>query len=69
MDRLTPSPDNEVVVAVVDIDGGGRRATYVTDVTSDGIAVGDPLVPTFRRISATGGVVNYFWKARPRGAA
>ena len=57
-------------MAVVDIDGGGRRATYVTDVTSDSeYAVGDPLVPTFRRISATGGVVNYFWKARPRGAA
>lgn len=69
VDRLTPSPDDAIVVAVVDVDGGGRRATYVTDVTPDGIAVGDSLVPTFRRISATDGVVNYFWKARPRGAA
>ena len=69
VDRLTPSPDDAVVVAVVDADGGGRRSTYVTDIGPEGIAVGDTLVPTFRRISATDGIVNYFWKARPRGAA
>lgn len=69
VDQLTPSPDDATVVAVVDIEGGGRRTTYVTDVTPDAVAVGDELVPTFRRISATDGIVNYFWKARPRGAA
>ncbi len=68
VDRLTPSPDDAVVVAVVDIDGGGRRSTYLTDVSPDAVAVGDELVPTFRRISSTDGIVNYFWKARPRGA-
>lgn len=68
VDKLTPSPDDATVVAVVDVEGGGRRTTYVTDVVPESVAVGDELVPTFRRISGTDGIVNYFWKTRPRGA-
>ena len=64
-DHLTPSPDGTVVVAVVDIDGGGRRSSYVTDAPEREIAVGDTLRPTFRRLSASDGILNYFWKLRP----
>ncbi len=66
VDRLTPTPDTAVVLAVVDIDGGGRRSVHVTDVPAAGIHVGDRLVPTFRRLSSTDAIHNYFWKVRPR---
>lgn len=64
-DHLSPTPDPPVVLAVVDIDGGGRRSVEVTDVPERGIAVGDRVVATFRRLHSAGGVHNYFWKVRP----
>jgi uncharacterized OB-fold protein len=67
VDRLAPSPDPPVVLAVVDVDGGGRRTVEVTDVPRDGIAVGDRVIPTFRRLYSVDGIHNYFWKARPEG--
>jgi uncharacterized OB-fold protein len=65
LDRLAPTPDLPVTIAVVDVDGGGRRSTEVTDVPHDGIAVGDRVVPTFRRLHSADGIHNYFWKSRP----
>lgn len=64
-DHLSPTPDPPVVLAVVDIDGGGRRSVEVTDVPESGIEVGDRLTPTFRRVHSAGGIHNYFWKAQP----
>lgn len=64
-DHLSPTPDPPVVLAVVDIDGGGRRSVEVADAPAAGIAVGDRLVPTFRKLHSAGGIHNYFWKAQP----
>jgi 3-hydroxy-3-methylglutaryl CoA synthase len=64
VDHLSPSPDPPVVLAVVDFDLGGRRSVEVTDVPEEGIAVGDRVVSTFRRLHSSGGIHNYFWKAR-----
>ncbi len=68
LDRLAPTPDLPVSIAVVDLDGGGRRSTEVTDVSPEGVVIGDRLVPTFRRLSTSDGIHNYFWKTRPEGA-
>lgn len=64
-DHLAPSVDPPVVLAVVDLDGGGRRSVEVTDLPAEGIAVGARVVPTFRRLFTSEGVHNYFWKVRP----
>lgn len=68
VDHLTPTPAPPLIVAIVDIEGGGRRSVQVTDAPAEGIAVGDVLRPTFRRLSSTDGIHNYFWKVRPEAA-
>jgi 3-hydroxy-3-methylglutaryl CoA synthase/uncharacterized OB-fold protein len=65
LDRLAPTPDLPVSIVVVDVDGGGRRSSEVTDVPPTGIAIGDRLIPTFRRFHSADGIHNYFWKTRP----
>jgi len=65
VDRLAYSPSPPVVFAVVDFDGGGRLPVELTDVDPDGIAIGDRVEMTFRRLSSADGIHNYFWKARP----
>jgi uncharacterized OB-fold protein len=72
IDRLAYSLSPPVVAAVVDFDGGGRYRCELTDVDPAAVAIGDRVEMTFRRLyEATGGVQNYFWKARPlaEGAA
>ena len=70
IDRLAFSPSPPVVVAVLDFDGGGRYQSELTDVDADGVAIGDRVEMTFRRMFTANGVHNYFWKARPiRGGA
>lgn len=65
IDRLVYSPSPPVIFAVVDFDGGGRLPVEVCDVVPDGIAVGDRVEMTFRRLNSADGISNYFWKARP----
>jgi len=65
VDRLAYSPSPPVVFAVVDFDGGGRLPLELTDVDADGVAIGDRVEPTFRRLSSADGIHNYFWKVRP----
>jgi uncharacterized OB-fold protein len=54
-----------VIAAVIDFDGGGRFASELTDVDPTELAVGTRVEMTFRRLYTSGGVHNYFWKARP----
>jgi 3-hydroxy-3-methylglutaryl CoA synthase/uncharacterized OB-fold protein len=65
VDRLTYSPSPPLVATVIDFDGGGRYRCELTDVDADTVAIGDRVEMTFRRISTSAGVHNYFWKARP----
>ena len=70
IDRLAYSPSPPIVFAVVDFDGGGRFPVELTDVEPDALAMGDRVEMTFRRLTTSDGVHNYFWKARPvRGAS
>jgi hydroxymethylglutaryl-CoA synthase len=66
VDRLAFTPNPPMVVAVIDVDGGGRIECEVTDIAGPGqVAVGDRLELTFRRLYTVAGVHNYFWKSRP----
>jgi uncharacterized OB-fold protein len=66
VDRLAFSLAPPVVAAVIDFDGGGRLRCELTDVDPANVHIGDRVEMTFRRLfTATNGVHNYFWKARP----
>jgi uncharacterized OB-fold protein len=54
-----------MIDVVVDFDGGGRYTLELTDAGPDEVAIGTRVEMTFRRLYTTGGVHNYFWKARP----
>jgi hydroxymethylglutaryl-CoA synthase len=64
VDRMVYSPSPPVVFAVVDFDGGGRVPLEITDVDADEIEIGQRVEMTFRRLYASDGIVNYFWKGR-----
>lgn len=65
VDRLAYSLSPPVVMAVVDIDGGGRLVAEVADADPDEVRIGTRLEPTFRRLATSEGIHNYFWKLRP----
>jgi hydroxymethylglutaryl-CoA synthase len=65
VDRLAFSLSPPVVAAIIDFDGGGRFQCELTDVDPSSVAIGDRVTMTFRRLYSSGGVQNYFWKARP----
>ena len=64
VDRLAFSLSPPLVSAIVAIEQGGRLQCELTDVREP-LAVGDEVVPTFRRGATVGGIRNYIWKARP----
>jgi 3-hydroxy-3-methylglutaryl CoA synthase/uncharacterized OB-fold protein len=65
VDRLAHSPSPPMIDAVVDFDGGGRYTLELADADPDQVQIGTRVEMTFRRLYTTGGVHNYFWKARP----
>jgi hydroxymethylglutaryl-CoA synthase len=66
LDRLAFSMHPPTVSVVLDFDGGGRFLCEMTDCEPAKVAIGDEVEMTFRRMFAADGIVNYFWKARPR---
>lgn len=60
---ITPDPPN--VLAVVDLDGGGRLCTTMTDRDPEKLSLNMPVELTFRRVHDGQGYHNYFWKCRP----
>jgi hydroxymethylglutaryl-CoA synthase len=65
VDRLAFSPSPPMIDVVVDFDGGGRYTLEMADAKPDEVDIGTRVEMTFRRLYTTGGVHNYFWKARP----
>jgi 3-hydroxy-3-methylglutaryl CoA synthase/uncharacterized OB-fold protein len=65
VDRLAHSPSPPMIDVVVDFDGGGRYTLELADADPEEVAIGARVEMTFRRLYTTGGVHNYFWKARP----
>jgi len=66
LDRLAFSPNPPTVSVVVDFEGGGRFLCEMTDCEPEQVHIGDQVEMTFRRMFTADGVINYFWKARPR---
>jgi 3-hydroxy-3-methylglutaryl CoA synthase len=64
VDRLAFSLCPPLVSAIVAFEQGGRLQCELTDVREP-LAVGDEVVPTFRRGATVGGIRNYIWKGRP----
>jgi 3-hydroxy-3-methylglutaryl CoA synthase len=53
------------VFSVVDLDGGGRFYSVMTDRDTSKVAVGMPVEMTFRIQLEGSGLYNYFWRVRP----
>jgi 3-hydroxy-3-methylglutaryl CoA synthase/uncharacterized OB-fold protein len=66
IDNLAPVAEHPMPMLVIDLDGGGRVYLQGTDAATGEIAIGTPVVLTFRRLHESGGNRNYYWKARPR---
>ena len=64
VDRLVYSQSPPVIFAIVDFDGGGRFPVELTDCAPDDVHIGDRVEMTFRKLSTSDGIANYFWKAR-----
>ncbi len=65
MDERAPVVDPPNVLGVVNLEGGGRFFSQMTDRDVNNIKVGMPMEVTFRRIHDALGVHNYFWKCKP----
>ncbi len=63
--HLVPHPDPPVLEAVIELDGGVRFFTQVTDCDAKDLEIDMPIELVFRRHHDAGGLHNYFWKARP----
>ena len=60
-----PTPEPPVTMAVIDLDGGGRYLSQLTDVDAPEVKVGMQVEMTFRKLHEGGGFHNYCWKCRP----
>jgi 3-hydroxy-3-methylglutaryl CoA synthase/uncharacterized OB-fold protein len=65
VDRLAFSPSPPMIDVVVDFEAGGRYTLELTDASPEEVQIGTRVEMTFRRLYTSGGVHNYFWKARP----
>ncbi len=69
IDWLAASPMPPLIVAVVDVEGGGRLYVQMTDVEPSEVRIGMSVRLTLRRLGAGGGLYHYYWKCRPEGEA
>ncbi|MHB8263949.1 MAG: OB-fold domain-containing protein [Acidimicrobiales bacterium] len=65
IDRLAFTPNPPMVAVVVDFDGGGRFRCELTDIDPATVSIGDRVEMTFRKVTTSQSIHNYFWKARP----
>jgi hydroxymethylglutaryl-CoA synthase len=66
IDQLQPTKNPPGLNGVIDFDGGGRLTCELTDYDLANVKVDMLLEMTFRRMSQGKGIVNYFWKAKPK---
>ncbi len=64
-DHLFPGPASPTVMGVVDLEGGGRLFTQMTDCGPEAIRIGMDVELVLRRFHEAKGYVHYFWKAKP----
>ena len=66
IDERAPVEDPPNVLAAVNLGGGVRFYSQMTDRDVKSLRVGMPMELTFRRIHDALGIHNYFWKCRPK---
>ena len=54
-----------VGIPVIDLDGGGRLRTLMTECEAGQLHIDMPVELVLRKMHEGGGYNNYFWKARP----
>ena len=69
MDERAMVPDLPNVLCIVDLEGGGRFYSVMTDRRPQDIRIGMPVELTFRKIHEGSNLYNYYWKTRPVRAA
>ena len=65
LDNLAVSVDPPNVISIVDLEGGGRFSTVMTDRDPEKLTPDMPVELTFRFFHKSRGIRNYFWKCRP----
>lgn len=65
MDERAMVPDLPNVLTIVDLEGGGRFYSVMTDRDPQKIEINMPVELTFRKMHEGSGIYNYFWKVRP----
>lgn len=65
LDYLAGTMDVPLVVAVINLDGGGRVLSMMTDRDVSQVKVDMPVEFSFRKLRSAGGVHNYYWKSVP----
>jgi hydroxymethylglutaryl-CoA synthase len=66
LDYLNADPDPPTVMTIVDFEDGGRAYLQMTDRNPAEVRIEQPLEMTFRRLYEADGIVNYYWKCRPK---
>ena len=67
-DFLYNAPVEPTVMAVVDLDGGGRFLCQMTDVDPAAVEIGTEVELVLRRMREGPGDHYYYWKCRPAPA-
>lgn len=65
MDERAMVPDLPNILCIIDLEGGGRYYSVMTDRKPESIQIGMKVEMTFRRIHEGLELYNYFWKTRP----
>jgi hydroxymethylglutaryl-CoA synthase len=65
-DHVFPSPEPPTVMAVAEMEGGGRFFGQMAATAPGGVRTGLPVRLVLRRLHEGGGIVHYFWKLMPR---
>jgi hydroxymethylglutaryl-CoA synthase len=64
-DFLYDSPAPPTIMAVVDLDGGGRFLCQMTDADESDVRIGMPVELVLRRMREGARNHHYYWKCRP----
>jgi uncharacterized OB-fold protein len=64
-DHVFPSPEPPTVMAVAEMEGGGRFFGQMAAPAPGGVRTGLPVRLVLRRLHEGGGIVHYFWKLMP----
>ncbi|HEY0410460.1 MAG TPA: OB-fold domain-containing protein, partial [Candidatus Dormibacteraeota bacterium] len=64
-DHVFPSPEPPTVMAVAEMEGGGRFCGQMAGSAPGGLRTGLPVRLVLRRLHEGGGIVHYFWKLLP----